>query len=225
MRDILDVDPPTQRAVVQPGVINLDVTAAATPHGYYYAPDPSQPADLLDRRQRRGELRRRALPQVRLHHQPRALGARWSPPTATSPASAPPLPTRPATTCSAPCVGSEGTLGIVTEVTVRLTRSPEAVRTLLAAFRSTDDAGTATSAIIGAGVVPAAIEMMDALAIQAAEEAVSLRLPGGRRRGARDRARRAGRRGRRPARRGERALRVARARSRSGRPPTTRSGR
>jgi glycolate oxidase len=76
-------------------------------------------------------------------------------------------------------VGSEGTLGITTEVTVRLTRAPETVRTLLAAFPSTDEAGGAVSAIIGAGVVPAAIEMMDALAIEAAEAAVHCGYPDG----------------------------------------------
>ena len=67
-------------------------------------------------------------------------------------------------------VCSEGTLGIATEVTVRLTPLPEAVRTMLAAFHTTDAAGAAVSAIIGAGIVPAAIEMMDALAIEAAEQ-------------------------------------------------------
>jgi glycolate oxidase len=76
-------------------------------------------------------------------------------------------------------VGSEGTLGIATEVTVRLMRTPEAVRTMLAAFPSTDEAGGAVSAIIGAGVVPAAIEMMDALAIEAAEAAVHCDYPQG----------------------------------------------
>ena len=76
-------------------------------------------------------------------------------------------------------VGSEGTLGIATEVTVRLTRSPESVRTLLAAFEDTDAAGAAVSAIIGAGVIPAAIEMMDALAIEAAEAAVHCSYPAG----------------------------------------------
>jgi len=76
-------------------------------------------------------------------------------------------------------VGSEGTLGIATEVTVRLMRAPEHVRTLLAAFPTTDEAGAAVSAIIAAGVLPAAIEMMDALAIEAAEYAVQCGYPGG----------------------------------------------
>ena len=72
LKRILEVDPVDRRAVVEPGVTNLEITAAAAPHGLYYAPDPSQPAGLHDRRQRRGELRRRALPQVRVHHEPRA---------------------------------------------------------------------------------------------------------------------------------------------------------
>ena len=76
-------------------------------------------------------------------------------------------------------VGSEGTLGVATKVTVRLVRLPESVRTLLAAFPSPDEAGAATSAIIGAGVIPAAIEMMDALAIEAAEAAVQCGYPEG----------------------------------------------
>jgi glycolate oxidase len=69
-------------------------------------------------------------------------------------------------------VGSEGTLGVVTQATVRLLRAPHAVQTLLAAFSTIEAAGDAVSAIIAAGVLPAAIEMMDALAIEAAEAAV-----------------------------------------------------
>jgi glycolate oxidase len=76
-------------------------------------------------------------------------------------------------------VGSEGTLGVVTEATVRLLRTPHAVQTILAAFRTIEDAGEAVSAIIAAGVLPAAIEMMDALAIEAAEAAVHPGYPGG----------------------------------------------
>ena len=75
--------------------------------------------------------------------------------------------------------GSEGTLGIVTSVTVRLLRAPQHVRTLLAGFAGTDEAGAAVSDIIAAGVVPAAIEMMDALAIEAAEAAVHCNYPQG----------------------------------------------
>jgi glycolate oxidase len=68
-------------------------------------------------------------------------------------------------------VGSEGTLGVATEITVRVVPSPESVRTLVAFFEDTSQAGDAVTEIVGAGIVPAAIEMMDRLSIQAAEEA------------------------------------------------------
>src|SRR5260370_17589701 len=75
--------------------------------------------------------------------------------------------------------GSEGTLGIVTKIIVRLTPIPQAVTTLLAAFETTGHGGAAVSAIIGAGIMPAAIEMMDALSIEAAEAAVACQYPQG----------------------------------------------
>jgi len=74
-------------------------------------------------------------------------------------------------------VGSEGTLGVVTEATVRVLPTPQRVETLLADFGSTDAAGEAVSAIIAAGVIPAAIEMMDELSIHAAEHALHVGLP------------------------------------------------
>src|SRR5699024_5234395 len=76
-------------------------------------------------------------------------------------------------------IGSEGTLGIATRITVRLMRAPESVRTLLAGFPTTDEAGAAVSAIIADGITPAAIEMMDALSIEAAEQAVACGYPEG----------------------------------------------
>jgi glycolate oxidase len=74
-------------------------------------------------------------------------------------------------------VGSEGTLGIATKITLRVVRRPEAVQTLLAAFNSTDDAGEAVSRIIAAGILPAAAEMMDRLSLQASEAAVHAGYP------------------------------------------------
>src|SRR6266536_147214 len=76
-------------------------------------------------------------------------------------------------------IGSEGTLGVVTKIIVKLTKIPEAVTTLLAAFETTGHGGAAVSAIIGSGILPGAIEMMDALAIEAAEAAVACRYPAG----------------------------------------------
>jgi glycolate oxidase len=74
-------------------------------------------------------------------------------------------------------IGSEGTLAVVTKVTLRILRAPESVRTLLAAFPSTDQAGDAVSAIIAAGIIPAAVEMMDRLTLEAAEAAVHPNFP------------------------------------------------
>jgi glycolate oxidase len=74
-------------------------------------------------------------------------------------------------------VGSEGTLGIATKIILRIIKRPEAVQTLMAAFHSTDEAGAAVSAIIAAGILPAAIEMMDPLSIQATEAAVHAGYP------------------------------------------------
>jgi glycolate oxidase len=74
-------------------------------------------------------------------------------------------------------VGSEGTLGIATKIVLRVMKKPEVIQTLLAAFNSTHEAGAAVGGIIAAGVLPAAIEMMDHLAIQAAEAAVQAGYP------------------------------------------------
>jgi glycolate oxidase len=74
-------------------------------------------------------------------------------------------------------LGSEGTFGIVTEATVRLTRAPQAVRTLLAIFDTVDDATQTVSAIVAAGIVPAALEMMDAVILQTVEDAFHFGFP------------------------------------------------
>ncbi len=178
MRTIHEVDPADQRAVLDPGVINLQVSKAAAPHGYYYAPDPSSQqicsiggnvaensggAHCLKYGFTTNHVT--GLELVTPEGDVVRLGGR--------------APDAPGYDLLGAFVGSEGTLGVATEVTVRLTRAPESVRTLLAAFPSTDEAGGAVSAIIGAGVLPAAIEMMDALAIEAAEAAVQCGYPEG----------------------------------------------
>jgi glycolate oxidase len=76
-------------------------------------------------------------------------------------------------------VGSEGTLGIATKITLRIVRAPQTVRTLLAGFNTMDAAGAAVSEIVAAGVMPSAIEMMDRLTIEAAEHAVAPGYPAG----------------------------------------------
>ena len=173
------------------------ITQAVAAAGFYYAPDPSSAAGLHDRRQRRRELRRRALPQVRLHRQPRPRRRR--------------RPARRRARLAVACgddgpdllgafVGSEGTLGIAA---ARHAPGPACagVRAHAArGFDTTDEAGAAVSGVIAAGILPAAIEMMDALTLEA--------VGGGGRRGypsgCRRRADRRARRSRRPGRGGPR---------------------
>ncbi len=176
MNRILSVDLPNQRVVVEPGVINLHVTERVAPHGYYYAPDPSsQQVCSIG-----GNVAENAggahclkygftanhvlgltvvLPDGEIAH----LGGAA-------------LDT-PGYDLAGVFVGAEGTLGIATEITLRIIRRAEAVQTMLAAFDSPDAAGQAVSAIIAAGILPAAIEMMDRLAIEAAEAAVHAGYP------------------------------------------------
>jgi len=178
MRDILEIDRASQRAVVEPGVLNLQLSRAAQPGGYYYAPDPSSQqvcsiggnvaensggAHCLKYGFTTGHVT--GLELVTPRGELVEIGAK--------------APDQPGYDLLGAIVGSEGTLGIATKVTVRLTRTPESVKTLLAAFTDTDSAGQAVSSIIGAGVIPAAIEMMDALAIEAAEAAVHCGYPAG----------------------------------------------
>nr|WP_232050217.1 FAD-linked oxidase C-terminal domain-containing protein [Actinoplanes sp. OR16] len=178
LREIIDLRPEDERAVVQPGVINLQVTKAATPHGYYYAPDPSsQQICSIGGNVAENSGGAHCLKYgFTTNH---VTGLRVVAPDGEVVRLGGMAPDTPGYDLLGAFVGSEGTLGIATEVTVKLTRLPETVRTLLAAFDSTDHAGAATSAIIAAGVVPAAIEMMDALSIEAAESAVHCNYPAG----------------------------------------------
>jgi glycolate oxidase len=178
MRTITAVRPDDQRAVVEPGVINLDVTRAATPHGYYYAPDPSsQQICSIGGNVAENSGGAHCLKYgFTTNH---VLGADFVTPQGDVVQLGGIAPDTPGYDLLGAVVGSEGTLGIVTSATVRLVRLPEEVRTILVGFASTDQAGAAVSAIIAAGIVPAAIEMMDALAIEAAEAAVHCNYPDG----------------------------------------------
>jgi glycolate oxidase len=176
MNRILEVDLPNARVVVEPGVINLDITSRVQPQAYFYAPDPSSQSvcsiggNVAENSGGAHCLKYGfttthvlgldvVLPDGSLVH----LGGK---------------------TLDAPgydlmgvFVGSEGTLGVATRITLRIVKRPECVQTLLAAFPSTNEAGAAVSDIIKAGMLPAAIEMMDNLAIQAAEAAVHANYP------------------------------------------------
>lgn len=178
MRAVREADAANQRAVVEPGVINLQLTGATSPDGYYFAPDPSsQSVCSIGGNVAENSGGAHCLKYgFTTNH---VTGVDLVTPAGEQVEIGGKAPDPPGYDLLGALVGSEGTLGVVTAATVRLTRLPQEVRTLLAAFRSMDDAGAATSAIIAAGVIPAAIEMMDALAIEAAEAAVHCDYPAG----------------------------------------------
>ena len=178
MRRVVEIDLENECAVVEPGVANLDITRAAAPHGYYYAPDPSSQqvcsvggnvaensggAHCLKYGFTSGHVR--GLEIVTPSGEVVELGGKATGAHGYDLIGA--------------FIGSEGTLGVATRVTVSLTRSPQKTVTLLSAFTSMDAGGEAVGAIIAAGVLPSAIEMMDALAIEAAEAAVACGYPAG----------------------------------------------
>ncbi|MEY2933668.1 MAG: hypothetical protein RL033_4417 [Pseudomonadota bacterium] len=166
MRRILDVDLDNQRMRVQPGVINLDISKRLAPHGYYYAPDPSS-AQICSIGGNVAENSGGAhclKYGFTTHH---VLGVELVLADGSVVQLGGAVLDTPGYDLRGVLVGSEGTLGIVTEVTLRICRFPERTRTLLATFPSTAEAGNAVSLIIASGILPAAIEMMDKLAIDA----------------------------------------------------------
>jgi glycolate oxidase len=178
MNRILEIDLASQRVVVEPGVANLDVTRAVAGERFFYAPDPSsQQVCTVGGNVAENSGGAHCLKHgFTVHHVtgltlvlPDAdvveLGGKALDPDGPDLLGA--------------VVGSEGTLGIVTEITLRVVRVPEVVHTLLAAFTTMDAAGGAVSGIVAAGVLPSAIEMMDRLTIDAAERAVAPGYPDG----------------------------------------------
>jgi glycolate oxidase len=176
MNRILDVDLPNQRVVVQPGVINAQVTQRIAPDGYYYAPDPSsQQVCSIGGNVAENSGGAHCLKYgFTVNH---VLGMTLVLPNGDLVTLGGPALDTPGYDLPGVIVGSEGTLGIVTEIVLRVVRRPEAVQTALIAFAHTDAAGTAVSGIIAAGMVPAAVEIMDQLAIAAAEAAVHAGYP------------------------------------------------
>ena len=175
MNRVLEVDLDRGRVVVEPGVTNLDITRAVAAEGFYYAPDPSsQQVCTIG-----GNVAENSGGAHCLKH-----GFTVNHVLAVDVV----LPDGELVTLSRDdagpdllgvFVGSEGTLGIAVRIVVRVLRVPEAVRTLLAGFASTDAAGDAVSHVISSGILPAAIEMMDALTIEAVEAAVNAGYPAG----------------------------------------------
>ena len=178
MRRVLEVDPVSRRAVVEPGVTNLAVTQAAAPHGLFYAPDPSSQVVCSVG----GNVAENSGGAHCLKHGftvNHVLGLEIVTPAGELTWLGDGTGTVTGYDLLGAFTGSEGTLGIVTKIVVKLTPVAEAVHLVLAAYDSLEAGGRAVSDIIAAGIVPAAIEMMDALSIEAAEAAVHCGYPEG----------------------------------------------
>src|SRR5215467_4216847 len=178
MRAIVEIDPVSRRAVVEPGVTNLAVSKAAAPFGLFYAPDPSsQVVCSIGGNVAENSGGAHCLKNgFTVHH---VTGLEIVTPSGELTWLGDGTGVTTGYDLLGAFTGSEGTLGIVTKIVVKLMPVPEVVHLLLVAYGSTAEGGRAVSAIIGAGIVPAAIEMMDALAIEAAEAAVACHYPQG----------------------------------------------
>jgi glycolate oxidase len=176
MNRILAVDIANRRVEVQSGVVNLRVTDAVRPHGYFYAPDPSsQQACTIGGNIAENSGGPHTLKYgVTTNH---VLGIELVLPDGEVVELGGPAEERCGYDLVGAVVGAEGTAGIVTAATLRLLREPESHRTILAAFPDVDRATQAVSSIIAAGIVPGAIEMMDQLIIRAVEAAFHVGLP------------------------------------------------
>jgi glycolate oxidase len=178
MNRILEIDLESQRVVVEPGVATLDVTDAVAGQGFFYAPDPSsQQVCTVGGNVAENSGGAHCLKHGFTVHHVTGMTLVLADGEAVELGGAALDPEG----CDllGVVVGSEGTLGIVTRMTLRIVRRPEAVRTLLAGFDTTDAAGGAVSDIVAAGILPSAIEMMDRLTIEAAERAVAPGYPEG----------------------------------------------
>ncbi len=172
MDRILDVDRRDRRALVEPGVVNDRLTTAAAEHGLYYAPDPSsQRICTLGGNVAENSGGAHCLAHGTTTNYVLGLevaladgGLAW-------------LGADAGYDLRGTMVGSEGTLGIVTKIALRLRRPPEAVRTLLAAFTGVRAAGEAVTEIIAAGILPVALELVDGMTARAVEEALQAGFP------------------------------------------------
>ncbi|KKJ01324.1 FAD-linked oxidase C-terminal domain-containing protein [Prochlorothrix hollandica] len=171
MGAILHVDLDNQRVVVQPGVINSWVTQAVGGAGFYYAPDPSSQIICSvggNVAENSGGVHCLKYGVTTNH----VLGVKVVLPDGSIADFGGMVPEMPGYDLTGLFVGSEGTLGIATEITLRILKVPEAVTVLLADFTSVEAAGAAVSGIISGGIIPAGIEMMDNFSINAVEDVV-----------------------------------------------------
>jgi glycolate oxidase len=176
MKQILEVDLRNRRIVAQSGAVNISLTRAVSGQGYQYAPDPSsQMACTIGGNVNENSGGPHTLKYgVTVNH---VLGLTLVLPDGEILKLGGKEEDRIGYDLVGVVVGSEGTFGIVTEVVARIVRLPQTVRTMLAVFDDVQDATNTVSGIIAAGIVPAALEMMDALIIQAVEAAFKFGFP------------------------------------------------
>ncbi|MBV9125043.1 MAG: FAD-binding protein, partial [Planctomycetes bacterium] len=176
MKRILEVSTRDRYALVEPGVVNLWLSNHLKPQGFHYAPDPSsQGACTIGGNVATNSGGPHTLKYgVTVNH---VLGLELVLPDGRVVETGGPVEDQPGYDLTGTIVGSEGTFGIVTRVWVRISRLPQAYRTLLGIFETVDDATNTISDIIGAGIVPAALEMLDRLILQAVEAAFHFGFP------------------------------------------------
>jgi glycolate oxidase subunit GlcD len=171
LKQLISIDQENLRAVVEPGVVNLTLNRTVAPLGLLYAPDPSSEAACTIG----GNIAENAGGPhclkygVTLNH---VIAMTVILPDGEIATLGNPEGEASGYDLRGAFIGSEGCFGVALDVTVRLTRKPSAVRTMLADFTSVDDAARVTSAIIASGIVPAALEFMDAPTIQVVESSV-----------------------------------------------------
>ncbi len=170
-KKILQVDPFTRTAVVQPGVRNLAISEAVAKHGLYYAPDPSsQIACSIGGNVNENSGGVHCLKYgLTLHNVLRVRAVLMNGDVVEFGSMA---PDSPGLDLLAVLIGSEGMLGIVTEITVKLVPKPKLARVIMASFDDIEKGGNAVAAIIAAGIIPAGLEMMDKPTTRAVEEFV-----------------------------------------------------
>jgi glycolate oxidase len=176
MNKILEIDLENECAVVQPGVVNLDITLAVQGQGYYYAPDPSsQRACTIG-----GNVAENSggphtlIYGVTTNH---TLGVEAVLPDGTLITTGGKEADLPGYDLTGLLTGSEGTMALITKVIVRLMRTPETVKTLLAIYERPEDAADTVAAITGRAIVPAALEMLDGVMLRMVEEATHAGYP------------------------------------------------
>jgi glycolate oxidase len=176
MKRILEVNYRDRYAVVEPGVVNLWLSNHLRGQGYHYAPDPSsQGACTIGGNVATNSGGPHTLKYgVTVNH---VLGLELVLPDGRVVQTGGPTEDNPGYDLTGVIVGSEGTFGVASKAWVRITRNPEAYRTLLGVFETVDDATNTISDIIGAGIIPGALEMLDQLILQAVEAAFKFGFP------------------------------------------------